>query len=251
MLSKRKLVWSRLELGDSKESELVSAWNSSGLVFVERSELDGWVAYIVVASYSGYAKLDIRSECRSDVARADSVRADLLARDLVERRRLCDVSLDASWMIAGDLYMEDVDRAIAVLLQHLENISSRELDIPARLRTQATVRRNLFPPILAVDDVTWSKIGSVEFLFPRRFFLHLFRRLWWTRKVNANELQCVISSCSDRLGFLSDSAFDVFVVGSMLLFASDLLRVILQAVLMLTRMTCCYALVLAVCCENL
>ncbi|KZV53977.1 hypothetical protein F511_37040 [Dorcoceras hygrometricum] len=49
MLNVRKLVWSRLELDDLKESELVSAWNRSGLVFVEWSELDGWIAYILLS----------------------------------------------------------------------------------------------------------------------------------------------------------------------------------------------------------
>ncbi|KZV34247.1 hypothetical protein F511_21732 [Dorcoceras hygrometricum] len=158
MLSKHKLVWSRLELDDWKESELVSVWNSSGLVFVERSELDGSIVYIVVASYSGYAKLDIRSGCRSDVVwrnqiigvQFDSIVQIVLVRGFSVDRpssRVYYKPMATVHQIAEDLYMEDVDRAIAILLRHLENISSRELDIPAHLRTLATVHCNLFPLI--------------------------------------------------------------------------------------------------------
>ncbi|KZV50872.1 p21-activated protein kinase-interacting protein 1-like [Dorcoceras hygrometricum] len=160
MLSKSKLVWRRLELDDSKESELVSAWNSSGLIFIERSELDGWIAYNVVASYFGYTKLDIRSGCRSVFWRNQfrGVRYDSTVRiglvrgfSVISANWMTCTSLDSELksatvhQIMGDLYIEDVDDAHCILLQHLESISPRKLTLYCS--ETLTVHRNLFPSI--------------------------------------------------------------------------------------------------------
>ncbi|KZV18432.1 hypothetical protein F511_19995 [Dorcoceras hygrometricum] len=76
---------------------------------VRRTVRAGWLdcLYIVVASYSEYAKLDIRSGCRSDVVRRNQLRG------------------------------AQSDSTVRIGL----------LDIPARRRALATVHRNLFPPI--------------------------------------------------------------------------------------------------------
>ncbi|KZV50660.1 hypothetical protein F511_30973 [Dorcoceras hygrometricum] len=113
-----------------------------------------------------------------------------LMRDLIVpswsamRRRLGDISLDASWMVRMSWQTRNQFYGCGQSPKHLLFIVT------------------YFIRFSAVEDVAWSKVGSVGFLFPRRFFLYLFRRLWWTRRVNAKELQYILGSYSGRLGLL-------------------------------------------------
>ncbi|KZV49853.1 hypothetical protein F511_42537 [Dorcoceras hygrometricum] len=76
----------------------------------------------------------------------------------------------------------------------------------AGLRTRELVApswraQNLFtePYLLrfpVVDDAALRKVDSVEFFFPRRFFLYIFRRLWWARRVDTKTLLCDVGSYS-------------------------------------------------------